>query len=75
MYSMARSAALVVVAVTGLFSSSIAFEAAAAVAMTLVQGLDAVIGGVFSNRVKTFGPGITALANAAASSGCSRPDP
>lgn len=66
MYALARSVALVIVAVVGLFSSSIAFEAAAALAMTLVQGLDAVIGGVISDRVKTLGPAITTLVNAAA---------
>lgn len=66
MYALARSGALVVVAVLGLFSSSIAFETAAAVALILVQGFDAVIGGVIADRVKTLGPGITALANAGA---------
>ncbi|MDJ0337527.1 hypothetical protein [Cryobacterium sp. PH31-O1] len=58
--------ALIVVAVVGLLSSSIAFEAAAALAVVLVQGFDAVIGGVISDRVKTLGPAITALVNAAA---------
>jgi hypothetical protein len=66
MYALARSAALVVVAIIGLFTASIAFVAAVAVAMVLVQGLDAVIGVVTSDRVKTFGPAITAAVNAAA---------
>ena len=66
MYALARSVALIVVAAFGLFSSSIAFEAAAALAMVLVQGFDAVIGGVISDRVKTLGPAITALVNAVA---------
>jgi hypothetical protein len=66
MYALARSVALIVVAVVGLSSSSIAFAAAAALAMVLVQGFDAVIGGAISDRVKTLGPAITALVNAAA---------
>lgn len=66
MYALARSVALVVVAAIGAFSSSTAFEAAAATAMIVVQGLDAGIGTVISDRVKTLGPAITAFANAAA---------
>lgn len=66
MYALARSAALVVVAVIGLFCSSEAFVAAVAVAMILVQGIDAVIGAVISDRLKTIGPAFTAAANAAA---------
>lgn len=66
MYALARSAALVVVAVIGLFSSSIAYEAAIAIAMIIVQGLDAAIGALNSDHVKTLGPAITALVNAAA---------
>lgn len=66
MYALARSVALVVVAIVGLTSFSIGFEAAAALSMILVQGFDAVIGAVISDRVKTLGPAITALVNAAA---------
>ena len=66
MYALARSVALFIVAVIGLLSASIAFEAAAALALILVQGFDAGIGRVISDRVKTFGPAITALANVAA---------
>jgi hypothetical protein len=66
MYALARSAALVVVAVVAAFVSSESFAAAAAVAMILVQALDAVVGAVTSDRTKTFGPAITAVVNAAA---------
>lgn len=66
MYALARSAALVVVAVAGLFVASTGFVVAAAVAMIVVQGLDAVIGVRISNRIKTIGPALTALANLAA---------
>ncbi len=66
MYALARSVALIIVAVVGLCSFSVTFATAAALAMILVQGFDAVIGGVISDRVKTLGPAITAVANAAA---------
>lgn len=66
MYALARSAALVAVAIVGLFSGSTGFVAAAAVAMIAVQGLDAVIGARISSRIKTIGPALTALANLAA---------
>lgn len=66
LYALARSTALVSLAVIGLFSASIAFEAAAALSMVLVQGFDAVIGARISDRIKTFGPAITAVANGAA---------
>ncbi|WP_245933589.1 hypothetical protein [Arthrobacter livingstonensis] len=66
MYALARSLALVLVAIVGLLSSSIPFVAAAALAMILVQGLDAVIGARISDRLKTVGPALTAMVNAAA---------
>lgn len=66
MYALARSLALVLAAIIGLFSGSIAFVAAVAVAMTAVQALDAAIGAVIRDRVKTLGPAITASVNAAA---------
>lgn len=66
MYALARSAALVAVAFVGLFSASAAFVAAVAVAMIVVQGLDAFIGVRISNKVKTIGPALTALVNLAA---------
>ncbi len=65
MYALARSMTLALVAIIGLFSSSIAFVAAVALAMIVVQGLDAVIGAVISDRVKMLGPAITASTNAA----------
>lgn len=42
------------------------FLAAVACAMIVVQGLDAFVGAHSHNRIKTIGPAVTALANAAA---------
>jgi hypothetical protein len=66
MYALARSMALVVVAVAAAFTSAVPFAAAAALAMILVQALDAVVGRVTRDRTKTLGPAITAVVNAAA---------
>jgi hypothetical protein len=65
-YALARSVALVVVALVAPFTGSLGFIAAAAVGMVCVQALDAVIGGVQRDRLKTIGPAITAVANAIA---------
>ncbi|TFC07214.1 hypothetical protein E3O42_00030 [Cryobacterium adonitolivorans] len=65
-YALARSAALVVVAAVSILSASTEFAASAAIAMIAVQSFDAVIGGLRADRVKTFGPAFTALANAVA---------
>lgn len=66
MYACARSSALAVVAVAAIFVGSTPFLAAVAVAMVTVQAVDAVIGGVIRDRIKTIGPALTAIANLAA---------
>lgn len=65
-YALARSAAFAVIALIAPFTASLVFIAAAAIGMIIVQALDAVIGGFIRDRVKTIGPAVTALANAAA---------
>lgn len=65
MYAFARSLALLVVAVVALFTLSGAFVAAVAIAMILVQAVDAVIGVRIHDRVKAVGPAVTALVNLA----------
>lgn len=64
MYAFARSLALLTVAVIAVFAGSIAFLAAIAVAMIVVQIADAVIGMQLRNRLKTIGPAMTAAVNA-----------
>lgn len=66
MYAFARSLALVVVAIVALFTGSVPFVAAVAIAMIVVQAADAVIGGVIRDRVKTVAPAATAAVNIAA---------
>ena len=66
LYALARSVALVAVAAASLFAGSIGFLAAAAIAMIVVQALDAVVGATIKDRVKTFGPAATAAFNLAA---------
>ncbi|AAT88825.1 hypothetical protein ATY41_12160 [Leifsonia xyli subsp. xyli] len=63
MYAFARSLALVVVAVIALFTGAVPFVVAIAIAMIIVQGVDAVIGVVIRDRTKTIGPAVTAVAN------------
>jgi hypothetical protein len=65
-YALARSAALMLVALAAPLTSSLGFIAAAAIAMIVVQALDAVIGARSGDRLKTIGPALTAVANAAA---------
>ncbi|UGS28675.1 hypothetical protein K8F61_09405 [Microbacterium resistens] len=65
-YALARSAALMVVALSAPVTSNLGFIAAAAVAMICVQSLDAVIGVRSGDRLKTIGPAFTAVANVAA---------
>ncbi|WP_246490566.1 hypothetical protein [Brevibacterium oceani] len=65
-YAFSRSVALLAVALTALFAGSVGFVAAAAIAMVLVQTIDAVIGAGIHDRLKTYGPALTALFNLAA---------
>ncbi|PJJ55304.1 hypothetical protein CLV54_3194 [Compostimonas suwonensis] len=66
MYAFARSLALLVVAIVALFTGSVAFVAAIAIAMVIVQVADAVIGVRIRDRLKTVGPAATALVDLAA---------
>ncbi|RFA17693.1 hypothetical protein B7R23_16850 [Subtercola boreus] len=65
-YALSRSIALVAISIVALFTPNIAFVAAAALAMIVVQALDAVIGARSKDRTKTVGPAITAAVNTAA---------
>lgn len=58
--------ALLAVASTALFVGSVGFVAAGAVAMVVVQAIDAAIGMGIRHRLKTYGPALTALCNLAA---------
>lgn len=62
-YAFSRSLALAVAATVVLFTHSPSWLRAVAVAMILVQAGDAVIGVSIRDRVKTFGPALTAVAN------------
>ncbi|WP_448006706.1 hypothetical protein [Agromyces bauzanensis] len=64
-YAFARSAALLVVAVVALPAGSAPLLVAIAIAMTLVQAIDAIVGSILHDHVKTIGPAVTALLNAA----------
>jgi hypothetical protein len=66
MYASARSLALALTAVVALFVQSNTFLEAIALAMVLVQALDAIIGVRIHDRLKTIGPAATSLANAVA---------
>lgn len=66
LYALARSAALVAVAIIAIISGVTQFLTAVAVAMILVQALDALIGASIRDRIKTVGPALTATANVAA---------
>lgn len=64
-YAFSRSLALLVVAVVALFTGSVAFVAAVAAVMVLVQAFDVVVGWMQRDPRKTFGPAGIALANLA----------
>ncbi len=63
MYALARSIALAAAAAIAPFTGAVAFCIAVAVAMIIVQAIDAVIGAVIKDRLKTFGPAATAVLN------------
>jgi len=65
-YALSRSVALLAVALTAMFTGSVGFVAAVAAAMTIVQAIDAVIGALIPDRLKTLGPALTAVFNLAA---------
>ncbi len=64
-YTLARSVALVVVAIVPVAGERRDWLLAAAVAMVVVQALDAVIGRRLHDTLKTIGPAATAAVNLA----------
>jgi uncharacterized membrane protein len=56
MYAISRSVALAVVSVVPLISQTRSSLLTIALAMVIVQALDAVVGGTISNRMKMLGP-------------------
>jgi hypothetical protein len=56
MYALSRSVALAAVIVVPLISQRRSSLLTIALAMVIVQALDAVVGGVIRDRMKTFGP-------------------
>lgn len=65
-YACARSLALAIVSIGPFVTGAMQWLEAVAVAMIVVQTCDAVIGFSIKDRMKTFGPAGTALANLAA---------
>ena len=62
-YALVRSAALLVVTAGALVGEHHDWLVAAATAMTIVQAGDALVGFGSRDRLKTIGPGLTALVN------------
>ncbi len=62
-YAAARSAALALTSLIPFFYASTALLAGIAAAMSIVQGLDAIVGFGRRDLVKTYGPAITAVVN------------
>ena len=65
-YALSRSVALAVAAAIALFAESAGFVIAVAIAMTLVQAADSIIGVLAHDRMKTVGPAILAALTLAA---------
>lgn len=65
-YALSRSIALVAISIVAIFTANSAFLTTAALAMIVVQALDAVIGARSKDRIKTVGPAVTAAVNTAA---------
>ncbi|MDB5178963.1 MAG: hypothetical protein JWN01_906 [Patescibacteria group bacterium] len=63
LYATARSTALAAICLVPLFSSSYEWLVAVASCMILVQAIDAGIGVARKDKMKTFGPAATSLAN------------
>jgi hypothetical protein len=66
LYACARSLALVAVSAAPFFTGSVSWLLAIASAMTIVQACDTAVGVKIKDTMKTFGPAVTALVNAAA---------
>ena len=65
-YAAARSLALFAVALFALFTASVPFVTAVAIAMVIVQAADAVVGVSIRDRMKTIGPAVITVVNLAA---------
>ena len=65
-YTISRSIAFAVISAVPFLSGSIPWLEAIAVGMIILQAGDAVIGMTIHDRMKTFGPAGTAIANLAA---------
>ena len=63
MYALSRSVALAAVSLVPLISQTRASLLTIALAMVIVQALDAVVGGTIRNRMKTFGPALLGALN------------
>jgi hypothetical protein len=63
LYAATRSVALAIVSLAPLFYHSKPFLVAIAIAMIIIQALDAAIGFTIKNQLKTYGPIATALFN------------
>jgi hypothetical protein len=66
LYACVRSLALVLVSAVPFLTGSTPWLLAVACSMTIVQAADAAIGVTIKDRMKTFGPTATAVANLAA---------
>lgn len=66
LYTLARSVAILIVAIGALFVNSLGVVAAVAGIMVVTQAADAVIGIVTRNRPATVGPVVLAIVNLAA---------
>jgi hypothetical protein len=66
LYTCARSVALVLVSAVPFFTGSTPWLQAIACSMIIILVCDAAIGVIIKDRMKTFGPAVTALLNLAA---------
>jgi hypothetical protein len=66
MYALSRSVALAVVSLVPLFAQTRSSLLTIALAMVIVQALDAVVGATIHDRMKTFGPASLGMFNVAA---------
>jgi hypothetical protein len=62
-YALSRSVALAVVSLVPLFSQTRSSLLTIALAMVVVQALDAVVGATIHDRMKTFGPASLGMLN------------
>jgi hypothetical protein len=63
LYALSRSVALAVVSLVPLFSQTRSSLLTIALAMVIVQALDAVVGATIHDRTKTFGPAALGMLN------------